>query len=287
MEITDSGPGGKVSVLFSPSIRPAFQIMTKKTKLQQFNALRWLRKSFGILSLALFIGIATHETHAQQLPEVFTPFEIEYEVGNNLISAGSALLSLSQQGDEWVYSLTTKPSGIFKLTGKGKIQEISVMNASDSAPALPQRYTYRQDEEAKRSVDAWFNWNDNEIKYRKRGEETVEPFSDPILDRLSVTLAIMEQLKTGFKHAELQVFDNGRIKTVVFNNEKTEMMNTRLGRTEVIRVRSHNRDGARTRETITWFAPEFGYVPVKIEQHKRGKLVARLTLSKLNNAVAE
>lgn len=236
----------------------------------------------------MFFCVGTHPPlYAQQLPTEFTPFEIEYEVGNNLINAGSALLSLSRQGDEWIYSLTTKPSGIFKLTGKGKIQEISVINTSEDNAALPQRYTYRQDEEARRSVDAWFNWDDNEIKYKKRGEEVIEAFNDPILDRLSVTLAIMEQLRTGFDRAELQVFDSGRIKSVVFENEKTEIANTKLGKTEVIRVRSYNKGGSGSRETVTWFAPAFDYVPVKIEQHKRGKLVARLTLTKLKNALTE
>lgn len=235
----------------------------------------------GRIFLAALLALANLPSLAQQLPSDFSPFEIEYEVGNNLISAGSATLSLTRVGDEWIYSLTTAPSGIFKLTGKGKIQEISVMNVSDNEAPLPQRYTYRQDEEDRRSIDAWFNWDDNEIKIKKRGEEVVEEFNDPILDRLSVTLAIMEQLRTGFTRAELKVFDNGRIKTVVFDNEAIETAKTRLGTTDVIRVRSYNKEGDRRRETITWFAPEFDYVPVKIEQRKRGKLVARLTLSKL------
>jgi len=231
----------------------------------------------AMLCMTLFVASVS----AQQLPTDFSPFEIEYEVGNNLISAGSATLSLSRHGDEWIYSLTTAPSGIFKLTGKGKIQEISVLNVSKDKAPLPARYTFRQDEEDRRSIDAWFNWDDNEVKIKQRGEEVVEAFNDPILDRLSVTLAIMEQLRNGFERAELQVLDRGRIKTVIFENESTETVKTRLGETEVIRVRSYNKDGDRRRETITWFAPKFDYVPVKIEQRKRGKLVARLTLSKI------
>ena len=91
----------------------------------------------------------------------------------------------------------------------------------------------------------------------------------------------MEQLRTGFQRAELQVFDNGRVKTVVFDNEGTAKMKTLLGEVDVIKVRSYNRDGDRRRETVTWFAPELEFVPVMFEQHKRGKLVARLTITKL------
>jgi len=240
----------------------------------------------SITKLVLYLCLSTImlQANSQEFSTELNPFEIEYEVGNNLINAGSAKLSLIKQGEEWVYSLTTTPSGIFKLTGKGKIQEVAVINVSSGRNLLPKRYTYRQDSEDKRSVDAWFNWDDNQLRFQKRGEETIEQINDPIIDRLSVTLTIMEQLRKGFERAELQVFDNGRIKTVIFENEGEVNMKTKLGRVDAIKVRSFNRDGARKRETITWFAPEFDFVPVQIEQHKKGKLVARLSLSKLKNS---
>lgn len=212
-----------------------------------------------------------------------TPFEVEYDVGNNLITAGSAKLSLSKEGDEWIYSLITIPSGIFKLTGKGKIQEISVIKYSNERELQPKRYTYRQDEEAKRSVDAWFNWEENELTYKRRGQEVIEKINDPILDRLSVTLTVMEQLKAGFQQAALQVFDNGKIKTVVFENQGEVTLSTKLGSVSTVKVKSFNSDGSRKRVTTTWFAPSFDYVPVMMEQHKNGQLVARLTISKLKN----
>ncbi len=235
------------------------------------------------LSIAMLCTLIQNEAHAQNLQvSSITPFEVEYDVGNNLITAGSAKLSLKQQGDEWIYSLNTLPAGIFKLTGKGRIQEISVMTISNQQ-LQPKRYTYRQDETAKRSVDAWFNWENNELTYRRKGVESTEPLKDPILDRLSVTLSVREQLRSGFEQAAVQVFDNGRIKTIVFTNEGTETLSTKLGRQEAIKVKSYHKEGTRKRVTTTWFAPALDYVPVVIEQHKEGKLVARLTISKLNN----
>ena len=209
------------------------------------------------------------------------PFEVEYSVGNNLITAGSAKLSLKQIGDEWIYSLSTLPSGIFKLTGRGSIQELSVLEYSNNK-LITKRYAYRQDQEAKRSVDAWFDWEKNELTYRNRGEEVTKKVDNPLLDRLSATLSIRAQLRAGFEEVEIQVFDGGEIKSLVFENEGTETVNTLLGKQQAIKVKSYNRDGSRKRMTTTWFAPELNYVPVIIEQHKQGKLVARLTISKLN-----
>jgi len=213
--------------------------------------------------------------------EIMQPFEVEYDVGNNLISAGNAKLSLRQIGDEWIYSLTTLPSGIFKLTGRGSIQELSVLEYSDNQ-LFTKRYSYRQDEEAKRSIDAWFDWEKNEVTLRMRGEQSMKKIEKRILDRLSATLSVRAQLRAGFDEIDIQVFDGGEVKSLVFKNEGTETVNTRLGKQQTIRVKSYNRDGSRKRQTTTWFATELNYVPVKIEQHKQGKLVARLSISRLN-----
>ena len=54
-----------------------------------------------------------------------------------------------------------------------------------------------------------------------------------------------------------------------------------MSKIETIRIRSEN--AGSVRHTLTWFAPELDYIPIKIEQHKRGDLVARLTLVKLRS----
>lgn len=252
------------------------------------RTVQWLGTLAIVISFIPGINQSIGIAHAQ--PADFAPFEVEYEVGNNHINAGSAVLQLVKEGDEWIYSLNTKPTGVFKLTGKGKIQEVSVFTVSSSTQSLdisPQRYSYRQDKETRRSVDASFDWSKNKLTYERRGEETTESIDGPLLDRLSVTLTVMDALqRDGFEQTQINVFDNGRVKTMVFTNEGVEKVKTRMGEVETIRVRSKASGGA-TRHTTTWFAPELGYVPVKIEQFKREKLVARLTLSKLNNRITK
>jgi len=240
------------------------------------------------IGLSFVAGVSLSTIQAQ--PAEFAPFEVEYEVGNNHINAGSALLQLEKSGSNWIYSLKTKPTGVFKLTGKGNIQEISeftVSSSTDSLELKPQRYTYRQDKETRRSVDAWFDWSKNQLTFKRRGEETSESINGPLVDRLSVTLTVIDALqRQGFEQTRLNVFDNGRVKTMLFTNEGVESVETRMGKLETIRVRSAAVGGG-TRHTTTWFAPQLGYVPVKIEQFKREKLVARLTLSTLRNHITE
>ncbi len=177
--------------------------------------------------------------------------------------------------------------GILKLAGKGQIDETSTIRFAEPDGKLmiqPQTYMFRQDEERRRAVDATFNWDDNSVTYVYRGEETTETFDTPIIDRLSATLLMMNALRHDFESAKLLVFDTGRIKTVAFTNDGNEQLDTPLGKIETIRVINKNATGG-SRETTTWFAPSLDYVPVKIEHRKRGELVARLNLLRLNNRV--
>lgn len=244
--------------------------------------------SLCLLAVALGSLLCVGTTRAQSIEAGdVAPFEIVYEVGNHLINAGTAQLSLTQEGDIWTYSLKTKPRGILKLAGKGKIDETSTFQLTESDGSLmiqPQTYMYRQDDERRRAVDATFNWNDNNVTHVYRGKQNTETFDTPIIDRLSATLLMMNALRHDFVSAELLVFDTGRIKTVAFTNDGNEMLDTPLGKIDTIRVINKNATGG-SRETTTWFAPSLDYVPVKIEHRKRGELVARLNLLRLNNRV--
>jgi len=239
-----------------------------------------------LVTLVILCTIGSSNAQTIQRDDI-APFEVVYEVGNNLITAGNAILSLKQEDDHWVYSLSTRPRGVFKLTGKGKISEVSklkLVDVEDGIQLQPLTYSYRQDKEKRRSIDANFDWQARLLTYQKRGEEKSEEFAEPVIDRLSVTLLIMNALRNGFDRLELQVFDNGQIKTVEFINEGTEVLDTRLGKIETIKV-VNRKVGGSSRSTTTWFAPSLDYIPAKIEQLKRDELVARLSLKKLANRV--
>lgn len=240
----------------------------------------------AMLAAASLLAFSLPAVHAQSIKAGdIAPFEIVYDVGNNLITAGTARLSLSNEGDLWNYSLNTKPRGVFKLAGKGRITEYSILKLVEKDDAIelqPQEYQFRQDDEKRRAVDASFNWAESSISYTYRGADTTEIFSEPVLDRLSVTLVIMNALRHDFDKAEIQVFDNGKVKAVAFINDGTEVLKTPLGNIDTIRVINRNATGG-SRETTTWFAPSLDYVPIKIEHRKRDELVARLSLIKLEN----
>ena len=265
-------------------------VFTRATLLPE-NLHRVQASLIVILTVVLTGGmLQVGQVAAQKIkPGDIAPFEVVYEVGNNVMSAGVAQLSLVRDGDIWRYSLVTKPRGLLKLAGKGRIREASTIEFVESDGRLmiqPQTYTYRQDDERRRAVDAIFDWTNKNITYAYRDEELTESFDEPIIDRLSATLLMMNVLRHDFESMELQVFDTGRISSVAFTRESNETLDTPLGKIDTIRVTNRNAAGS-NRETTTWFAPSLDYVPIKIEHRKRGDLVVRLNLLKLDNRVSD
>lgn len=244
----------------------------------------------SVLALLASLVFSPSTTHAQHIEKGdIAPFEVVYEIGNHLINAGTAKVSLTQDDDLWTYSLETTPRGIIKMTGKGNIREVSTIRFEESDGKLmlqPQTYLYRQDKERRRAVDASFDWASKNITSTYRGKEFTENFDEPVIDRLSATLYMMNALRRDFDYIELNVFDTDEIKTVSFTLLGKETLDTPLGKLETLRVLNQKKSGG-SRQTTTWFAPSLDYVPVKIEQRKRGELVARLSLLELSNRVTD
>lgn len=217
------------------------------------------------------------------------PFEIAYDVGNDFVRAGRAYVSLKPENDRWTYSLRTRPSGVFKLTGKGRIEEETLLEVTPDGGSWllqPTRYRYRQDDEHERNVDALFNWKTDTIEYQRGTRVGQQSLEDDTLDRFSVTLVVIDRLKAGFDTLDWQIFDDGETRTVRFTREAVETIDTELGPLETIRVRRTNPGGS-TRETLTWFAPALGYLPVRIDQLRKGDLVARMSATHLHRPAAD
>jgi len=244
----------------------------------QTIALRKCRFSFAT-ALCLSLLVAPVLSVSEQT-DAIKPFEANYTVGNNFVTAASAKLSLSGSDENWIYSLTIAPSGIFKLSGKGRIEELSTLKYTDNE-FQSQSYNHRQLGDKKRDVGAIFDWQNNQLTFQYRDKDDVIELSDPVYDRFSITLTVRERLRSGFDQLTFQVFDRGRIKSVVFENTGLETLSTKLGELDAYKVRSYNDDGTRKRTTTTWYAPTLDYLPVKIEQHKQGDLIARLSITSL------
>jgi len=171
---------------------------------------------------------------AWSLGKPLVPYSARYTVGNDLVEAGQADVALKRGDDtEWTYSLVTRPIGLFKLAGKGHVQEsttFDVVSLDGKSILQPKLYSFRQDKQYKREVDATFNWDQSQIYYRRGNNKTTGNLNANTLDRMTMTVAMMSTLTPDFKRLTLSVFDGGKLKEVELINEGSETINTSLGR---------------------------------------------------------
>ncbi len=262
---------------------------------QQRPSTRHAGRGSWLLLTALVIvltGAAASQAASNQPWALETPlvaYHATYSVGNDMLEAGEATVSLTRldKPGQWQYSLNTRPTGLFKIAGRGHLQETAVFSVVQNNDALvlqPETYQFRQDNEKKRAVDATFNWQQREIYFQRGNNQSTDVLQDNTLDRMSMTVAMMSNLTPDFQNFTLDVFDSGQIKQMEMINEGGETLRTKLGTLETVRIRTRNVAGS-SRETLTWFAPSMNNLPVRIEQQKNGDLVARLSIE--NYATAQ
>ena len=164
------------------------------------------------------------------------------------------------------------------------MDESSTFRYTDDNAIQVLNYSFRQDGESRRSVDANFNCEKNMLVSIYRGTSKVQDIDCETRDRLIVTLDIIRKLKRGLGMAKMTVFGRGSLGTYTFRMSGQEEIPTAFGELNTFKVVSEPENNPKQRITTTWFAPELDYFPVRIEQHKNGSLVARMQLTRLNQA---
>lgn len=208
-------------------------------------------------------------------------FIIEYVVENNIITAGKARYQLRSQPDStYELSFETEPSGLFRLTRKGRIQEkanISIRNNQ----ILPKFYTHTNISEPRRSFQIEFDLNQNRAAVTKESTVTDVQFPNNTIDRLSKIFSLMLTLS---ENPDVTLFtapllERNTVRNVTFQTMETELLETPIG-TFSTTVLKKSRTNSNRYEMI-WFArlaENRILYPVQFEQYKQNSLIVRLRL---------
>lgn len=208
-------------------------------------------------------------------------FSITYTLENKYITGGEAEFSLMKRDGHYQLTLETKPTGMFRLSKKGKIRELAEL-PSLQAPFLSDKYSYTNFGDQDRSYTSMYNRNIGEATVVRNSNAKKVPMDTESVDRVSMTLALMQQLREQPDIAEftVNVIDTSGTEPVSFVSKGQVQLKTEIGSltaTRIDRLRNNS-----NRNTITWFAPvgPTGLpVPVQIEHYKRGKLTVRLKIT--------
>ena len=195
------------------------------------------------------------------------PYTANYEVLRNGDRAGQATVSLKPLGGGRAEfrSSTSGSEGLAALAGAA-IQERSVLRWQDGAPETVS-WEYHQKVAWKsrdRSLSVYAATK--RLELRDKDKRYSPPYRAGVLDRQSVTVAIMQDVAAG-RSGELRysVPDKDEIGTWVFRTGASERIDTPIGAQRALRV-ERVRAGGGGRSTTLWLAQDRGYVPLRILQ---------------------
>jgi len=230
---------------------------------------------FAILLVTLFNIATTMAVDGVMLPDRFSAVY-------TLSQAGITLAELDRKGHlakdgSYIIESVASPRGLAAWIIRGNSKERSQWLLKDG-DVVPLRYTYQENGGSrKKSMDLEYDWNKGIAIDHRKNKHWKLP--DDAQDQTSIQFAIMERLRQGKKEFHFSMLDGKRIKSRQYKVTGNKMLDTKVGRVEVIEVREIKPEGKR--HTVFWCAPRFGYLPVRIEQHKKGSPSLSTVLEKL------
>jgi hypothetical protein len=223
-----------------------------------------------LAALALFLAVSA--AGAAEL----TPHRAEYKVKISIVS-GRLNTELRAIDSGFVATHAIKAVGISRIFTNGTIRVSSEFTAEDDG-VKPVRFhevdTIRDDPEVRLS----FDWTTDIASGTVDGEEIAIQLDGVSHDNVSVQYALMHDLLNGGTKQSYTIFDIDKMRVAQVRNIGTKKVKTKAGNYDVVGIQ-HQKEGS-SRVTTLWCAPELGYLPVVVEQHRKKKLNFRATLTK-------
>ena len=203
-----------------------------------------------------------------------TPHRAQYKVKISVVS-GQLDTELRATEHGYVARHVIKPVGMSRLLTRGKM-DVSSTFVTEPDGVKPVTYhaidTIRDEPE----THVTFDWTSNRASGTV-GEQPLELQLDEIShDSVSIQYELMHDLLNGGPGERYVLFDVDKMRIANVTSAGTQVVDTYAGRFEVVGVR-HQKEGS-SRVTTLWCAPDLDYLPVVIEQHRKGKLNFRATL---------
>jgi hypothetical protein len=226
----------------------------------------------GALAIAaLLFGAVT----ALRAEPALIPHTAEYKVRISVLG-GRLTTSFQGTSDGFTAESHIEATGMSRILAHGEIRERSWFRQTDSG-IRPSRYlssdTLSKDGT---DVDLNFDWDEQQVTGEIGGEDFRTDIDGILHDRVSLQYALMYDLMNGDYSDQYSLQDAEELKLLTVKSLGTKKIDVPFGKFEAIGLQ--HRAGNSSRVTTLWFARELGFLPVMIEQHRKGKLQVRAEL---------
>ena len=205
-----------------------------------------------------------------------TPHTAEYKIKISVLG-GQLTTRLDRQGSGYRAESSIEATGMSRIIARGAIRENSEFEPSSDG-LRPDRF--RSNDTLTRggeTVDFTFDWAAGEITGLLNGEEFQTALDGIVHDRVSLQYGLMHDLVNGVYRSEYSLQDAEKFKPLSISNVGTKPVEVPFGQFEAVGIQ-HQAAGS-SRVTTLWCVEELGFLPVIIEQHRKGKLNVRAVLT--------
>lgn len=211
-----------------------------------------------------------------------TPHQAQYGVKISVVSGElNTQLALNEDG-HYVATHTIAPTGLSKLVARGSISETSEFADGDNG-VVP--VAYRSDDSLSRDkerADIRFDWDRNEASGTVNEQEMTTVLEGLSHDRVSIQYQLMHDLLNDSPSEQYRMFEVDKLKTLNIRSIGSRNVKVPAGTFEAIGIQHQAENSSRV--TTLWCVAELDYLPVIIEQHRKGKLRVRATLRRYTPA---
>jgi len=206
-----------------------------------------------------------------------TPNAAEYKIRISILGGKlNTRVDLTETG--YMAESVIRATGMSRLIAGGSIREKSWFSEGEDG-IQPDQYrsadTLSSDHQ---TVDLDFDWDADEVSGLIDGEDFHAMLQGEVHDRVSLQYGLMYDLLSDGASSEYLMQDAEQLKTLTITNIGLKPVKVPFGNFEALGIQ-HQRVGS-TRVTTLWCVEELGYLPVIIEQHRKGKLRLRAVLTK-------
>jgi len=196
------------------------------------------------------------------------------------IVAGYTTLELSHTApNAYTYRSRNTARGLFRLAFPDVISQTSTF-AIVNGEVRPSSYQADDGKaEAGKSVTLHFDWQGKRVTGVSANKPVDLPLESGTQDSLSVQIELMRELASGRSPTGFWLIDDDEMKQYSYVREGMERLDTPLGRLATVRYRSEH--AGSNRVTRLWLAPALGYLPIRAERSRAGKIDFSLVIREL------
>ena len=219
--------------------------------------------------MALLLAIAMPAMATE--PVTPTPFTATYAVNYRGISAGKLNFQLrtDEQG-RFIYETRAVPSLLARFLIGKKAIERSVMQIDGNGVSPITWFVEDGKRGSKRDGSLQFAWDEERVRGVMEESRIDMPTEEGLQDRLSIQIAVMTALLRSEEPGTIPIVDDDRIKYYNYTSAGNQKIKTGAGEFETVIYHS-SRQGSKRLSRI-WHAPALGYLAVRAERIRKGKI---------------